>query len=211
MTSSPRIFQENFDINKNFVSGTNTALDVSANAKPFVNRLLIDITDPTIKFSDFFINAFPVQVTESLRMKVDHECKDFPIYLTWLNSVGGYDYWLFFKTNKQKIKTKLENPYTKNIDNLATSIGNIEITGKKVEPTIDFGARVMSEDMDGIAGLYGSPKVLYLTNPETWQVDGAKWRRVIINPGSLLVAESNISFLDVKMTMMLPIRNTQKE
>jgi hypothetical protein len=211
MTGFPRIFQENFDLNKNFVSGSNTALDISANAKPFVNRLLIDITDPTIKFSDFFINAFPVQVTESLRMKVDHECKDFPIYLTWLNSVGGYDYWLFFKKNKYKIQTKLENSHVKNIENLETAIGNIDISGKGIQPQIDFGARVRAEDMDGMAGLFGSPKVLYLTNPEGWQLEGPKWNRVIIKPGSLLVSESNFEFLEIKMSMLLPTLNTQKE
>jgi hypothetical protein len=206
-----KIFQDNFDINGNLISSGSTLLDVSVNAKPFVNRLNVDITATNRKFADFYITDNAIEVTERLRIKVDHECKDFPIYLTWLNSVGGYDYWLFFKTNKVKINTKLENQHLKNIDDLSTALGNIDITGKSIQPSVDFGARVKAEDMDGMAGLFGSPKVLYLTNPETWQTDGAIWRRVIIRPGSLLVSESNISFIDIKMTMLLPTKNTQKQ
>ena len=142
---------------------------------------------------------------------------DFPTYLTWLNSVGGYDSWLFFNSNQEKISTKIENAYVKNIDDLETAIGNIDITGKSIAPQIDFGALVSEGSMDGMASLYGSPKVLHLKNPETWQTDGAggtplpKWQRVIIKTGSLVVIESKKALMNVKMSMLLPTRDTQKE
>jgi hypothetical protein len=205
--TNTRLFIDTFDINNSPLFNGNVPLDVTQ--KPFVNRLLI--AQSAISYAEFYIEDNGTQVIETKRIKVDSECKDFPIYLTWINSLGGYDSWLFFKTNKVKIRTKLENQHLKNIEDLETSIGNIDITGKSIQPQVDFGARVQAEDMDGMAGLFGSPKVLYLTNPETWQTDGAKWQRVIIKPGSLLTSESNVSFVDIKLTMLLPTRNTQKE
>ena len=206
-----RVIQDDFNINNISAGSTSTLIDVSANAKPFVNRLNVDITGSSITNSDFYLTDNGVEVTERLKIKVDHECKDFPIYLTWVNSLGGYDYWLFFKTNTVKLKTKLENQHVKNIEDLESSIGNIDITGKAGQPQVDFGARVRAEDMDGIASLFASPKVLYLSNPDTFLTEGYKWIRAIIRPGSILIEESNLSFVEVKMSMLLPMRNTQKE
>lgn len=202
-------YKDYFDVNGGLISTDSDGLNTGQ--KPFVNRLTVDTVGINGDSVDYYIDNDGVEVTERKRMFIDNECKDFPIYLTWINSVGGYDYWLFFKTNKEKLTTKLENPYLKNVDDLETDLGNIEITGKTNSPQIDFGARVRAESMDGMASLFASPKVLWLTNPDTWQTDGPKWRRVIIKNGSLPKEESRKAFMEVKMSMLLPIRNTQKE
>lgn len=156
-------------------------------------------------------------ITEKKKIKIDNECKDFPLYLVWLNKLGGYDQWLFFKSHKKLTKTKQENMYIKYVPDLETSLGQQDITGKSAAPEIQFGAYVHEDDMDGMTSLYESPKVLLLTNPETWQTDGdggtplPKWIRVLIKPGSLLKFQSKQHYITVKMTMTLPLINTQKE
>ena len=158
-----------------------------------------------------------MRITEKKKIKIDHECKDFPIYLTWLNSLGGYSYWLFFKEHTENTKTKTQNKYIVNIQNLETAIGTNDITGKLANHEIKIGARVKAEDIDGITGLYESPKVLRLMNPETWQTEGEggnplpKWQRVIVKPGSIIILKTGIDFLEIKMTLELPFINTQKE
>ena len=158
-----------------------------------------------------------MRITEKKKIKIDHECKDFPIYLTWLNSLGGYSYWLFFKEHTEKTKTASENKYIKSIDDLENAIATDDITGKSADHTILIGGRMKAEDMDGITGLYESPKVLRLMNPETWETDGVggtpapKWQRVIIKPGSLTILKTGIEYLEVKMNLELPFINTQKE
>jgi hypothetical protein len=158
-----------------------------------------------------------MRITEKKKIKIDHECKDFPIYLTWLNSLGGYSYWLFFKEHQEKTKTASENKYIKSIADLENAISTNDITGKAAANTILIGGRMKAEDMDGIEGLYQSPKVLRLMNPETWETDSPTgtpapiWQRVIIKPGSLTVLKTGVDFLEVKITLELPFINTQKE
>jgi len=158
-----------------------------------------------------------MRITEKKKIKVDHECKDFPIYLTWLNSLGGYSYWLFFKEHSELTKTSLENQYIKSIEDLENAISTNDITGKSAEHTIQIGGRIQAEDMGGITGLYESPKVERLMNPDTWETDGTggtpapKWQRVIIKPGSITILKTGIEFLTIKMTLELPFINTQKE
>jgi hypothetical protein len=158
-----------------------------------------------------------MRITEKKKIKIDHECKDFPIYLTWLNRLGGYSYWLFFKEHNIKTKTKSENGYIQNIQDLETAISTNDITGKEAEHSISVGGRMKAEDMDGITGLYESPKVERLMNPDTWETDGPSggpaplWQRVIIKSGSLTILKTGIDFLEVKMILDLPFINTQKE
>ncbi len=150
-------------------------------------------------------------ITEKKKIKIDHECKDFPIYLTWLNGLGGYDSWLFFKEHSVNTKTKVSGKYTLNVQDLENAIGTNDILGKDIKPEMRIGGRIESDDMDGMQSLYESPKVLMLMNPETWEVDGAKWQRVIIKTGSLLVLKTRTSYLDVKLSLELPYRFKQKE
>ncbi len=158
-----------------------------------------------------------MQLTEKKNIKIDHECKDFPVYLAWVNSLGGYSYWLFFKQHTEKTKTKQENSYIPNIDDLETAIATNDITGKGASPTLDIGGRMKAEDMDGITGLYESPKVLRLMNPETWETDGVgntpapRWQRVLVKAGSLVTLRTRTDWLEVKLTLALATINTQKE
>ena len=86
-------------------------------------------------------------LTESKELKFNQDCHDHPIYLTWLNGVGGYDYWLFSKQH----------------------------------------------------------------NPDTWEVEGAQWVRVIVKTGSLLVLNTKSERLTIKMNLDLPYINKQIE
>lgn len=150
-------------------------------------------------------------ITEKKSIKIDHECKDFPIYLTWLNGLGGYDSWLFFKEHTTTTKTKVSGKYTLNVQDLENAIGTNDILGKDIKPEMKIGGRMLASDMDGMQSLYESPKVLMLMNPESWEVDGAKWQRVIVKTGSLLVLKTRTSYLDVKLSLELPYRFKQKE
>lgn len=150
-------------------------------------------------------------ITEKKKIKIDHECKDFPIYLTWLNGVGGYDSWLFFKERTETTRTKVSNKYVKNVEDLENAVATNDITGKDIAPQMKIGGRIEAEDMDGMQSLFESPKVMMLMNPDTWEADGAKWQRVIVKAGSLLTFKTRTSYLDVRLTLELNYRFKQKE
>lgn len=59
------------------------------------------------------------RVTEKKRVLIDQDCKPNPVYLAWLNKLGGWDYWLFSGT--QTIGDDIEsggefNPYVEDIE-----------------------------------------------------------------------------------------------
>ena len=150
-------------------------------------------------------------ITEKKKIKIDHECKDFPIYLTWLNGLGGYDSWLFFKEHTIQTNTKVISRYKSNIQDLENSVGTFDIVGKDISPRMQIGGRMEVEDMDGMQSLYESPKVMMLMNPNTWESDGCVWQRVVVRTGSLVTLTTRSSYLDVKLTLELPNRFKQQE
>ena len=144
------------------------------------------------------------RITEIKTVKINDGCGENPVYLCWLNKLGGISYWLFNRYKTEKTKTSINFPFSSNISNLETDQGNINISGKGVQPSYEIGASIPIADMDGIRGLYESGKVLMLANPTTWTTDGVKWKRVIITAGSLVVLKKDTSFYDVRLTLNLP-------
>lgn len=152
-----------------------------------------------------------MRLTEKKRIKIDSECRDYPIYLCWLNSVGGISYWLFSKKHTERTRTKQGKSYVKNINDLETAKGNLDYLTKDSVHSFRVGARVKQEDMDGLTGLFESPKVQMLMNPTTWEVDGAKWQNVQIGTGSLLILDTDTNYKDIQMDIQMPFLYKQKE
>ena len=150
-------------------------------------------------------------LSEVITVKKEIGCGDNPIYLCWINTLGGFDYWLFNKFQEQNLKTKIENSFSSNISDLETALGISNITGKSSGETIDVVSSISIDDIDGIKSLYESTSVFMLTNPTTWTTDGAKWKRVIVQPGSLKIFTTNKSFYNIKLSLVLPERFTQQQ
>jgi len=154
-----------------------------------------------------------MRLTEKKRIKIDSECRDNPIYLCWLNSLGGISYWLFSKNHTETTRTRAGKSYVKNISDLETAKGNLDFITKEAVHSFKVGARVLQEDMDGIEGLFESPKVQMLMNPATWQTDegGARWQNVQIKTGSLLVLDTATNYKDIQMEIQMPFLYKQAE
>lgn len=150
-------------------------------------------------------------LTEIITVKVKEGCGDNPVFLCWLNTLGGFDYWLFNKFQEQNLKTSFESSFSSNVSDLETALGVANITGKSSGENIEVGSSIALEDIDGIKSLYESTSVFMLTNPTTWTTDGCKWKRVIVQTGSLMVFKTNKSFYDIKLTLVLPERFTQQQ
>ncbi len=150
-------------------------------------------------------------LTEIITVNVKEGCSDNPVYLCWLNTLGGFNYWLFNKFQEQNVKTSIENSFSSNVSELETALGIANITGKSSGETIEVGSSISIDDMDGIKSLYESTSVFMLANPLTWETDGVKWKRVIVQPGSLMIFKTNKSFYDIKLNLVLPERFTQQQ
>ena len=150
-------------------------------------------------------------LTEVITVKIENGCGNNQVYLCWINTLGGYDYWLSNKLQEQNLKTKIENSFSSNVSDLETALGIANITGKSSGETIEVVSSVALEDISGMKSLYESTSVMMLTNPTTWATDGCKWKRVIVNAGSMMIFKTNKSFYDIKFTLTLPERFTQQQ
>lgn len=103
-------------------------------------------------------------VTESIIIKLDNECKDNPIYLRWINTLGGYDYFMFHFTNEIVFHTKSRGQFEKTYTSLAEKTASFS-RGKKAIKTIIVGAEGLSQnDYDGIyPDLFLSPSIYIVT------------------------------------------------
>ncbi|NQY41955.1 MAG: hypothetical protein HRT87_01210 [Legionellales bacterium] len=151
------------------------------------------------------------KIVKVISVKINKECHKYPVYLSWLNKIGGISYWLFDKENSTVTRTKTNGKYQSNVTDLETATGNINMIGKSIAPVLEVGARISESDMDGIRSLYESGSVEMLINPLTWQTEGVKWQRVLVKSGSLLVLKTGTSALNVKLKLELPMINSQQE
>jgi len=148
--------------------------------------------------------ALANELTEHKKINVVNKCINEPVYLSWLNDSSGASYYLFGKLNIDTISTKEVGYYERYVEDLTTAQGNDSILSKTVEKTTTVGALVNLQDMDGLSGLFKSPKVKILTNPLTWETDGPKWNDVRVQTGSLVIKETNKSLYEVEFTLILP-------
>jgi hypothetical protein len=148
-------------------------------------------------------------VTEKKRIRIDNGCKPYPVYVNWLNTLGGRDYWLFHQKQKTGLDVKSlgqVEPYTPDIQNAQ---GYIKDLGRTAVPRLTVGAYVRSEDVDAIKGILYSPNVVLLANPDTWQEEGCKWRTIFPDQGSFKLYDTDQTAHTIEISFDLPAINTQ--
>lgn len=119
-------------------------------------------------------------------MILDSTCYDEPIYLCWLNELGGWNYYLFHKTQLHALATGDEKTYKTNIEDLANAESSNEVLSLSSYEKITAGAENLTlNDIKLIATMLDSLKVQLLMNPLTWVADGAPvWQTVIPDRGT---------------------------
>lgn len=151
------------------------------------------------------------RVTEKKRIRIETNCIENPICLSWHNSLGGRSIWVFGRQNTRAIQTQVEGQYKSYEEDLETSIGSDEYTGKKTTPSLIIGGVIPIESMDGIEGLIESGKVEMLMNAETWETEGVVWQRVRVQPGSFIIKKASSKSKEIELVLLLPEINTPNE
>ena len=144
------------------------------------------------------------RITEIKKIDIEQECIDNPIYLCWLNNKGGYSYWCFSRKQSYLLDTAVDGSYKKFNEDIESATGIDELISKAARESIVCGGKIPNNKMDGIKGLLSSPKVMWLTNPESWSDDGCLWRRVIVSPGSFITLDTNQKRQLIQITLLLP-------
>jgi hypothetical protein len=156
--------------------------------------------------------------SEVKTINISSDCPDYPIYLKWINTLGGWSYWLFAFDQQKSINIGDAVTYENNITELSTADAKLEYLSKRAFPKIVCGANnVSTANLAGLKGLLYSPKVMMLTNPDTWETDGAgatplpKFQTVLVQPGSFNLETTRRGVADVEITLQVVEINVQTQ
>lgn len=147
-------------------------------------------------------------------------CVDHPVYLKWLNKLGGYGYWLFEFNHALDDQNETVDRFAPFVEELSTAKGWLKVLGKRSIPKMVIGASNIPVDkIEGLRGLLHSVSVEVLLNPPTpeevdawiadgtkmpWQVDGAKWVTVEVQPNTFRIKEARQVVASVELVIVLP-------
>lgn len=152
-----------------------------------------------------------------LRIDYDSTCYDAPVYLCWLNNLGGWDYWLFhtyYTDNLDINQTSIMRKYISDYENENTQK---DIVSRNPDPFLRVGAdNLTNQQIEGLKGLLSSPKVMMLTNKDEWfnsvgssPYVAPKWITVIVRDGSFEFPKSIVEHASIELEIELPTLNVQ--
>jgi hypothetical protein len=143
-------------------------------------------------------------VTEIKTIKIDRECKENPVFISWLNTYGGREHWLFHKVQTKGLITQNAGSFETYISDLSTSRGQINDISKSATPLLIINAYVDIEDIEGIKTMLYSPCVEMLVSESP-----IKWNTVRPQVGSFKLYDTSDLKATIQITLELPYINIQ--
>jgi hypothetical protein len=130
-------------------------------------------------------------------------------YIKWLNSFGGWNYWLFYKGN-DTLTTKdlgqIFNDYNDVVDTVSPYVS----IGKTSENNISVRQDNITEnEMQILNDLLDSPKVYLFTGKPNQRVTCKDWLEVNIKAGSFRVSNSKEKMNNLNLTIEIPTNTTK--
>jgi hypothetical protein len=193
-------------IRRNENSGTYTALGSITSGSGAVNRLKVSDACESVLIEygipDLF-GGFIKQgdLTETKQIKINQTCLERPLAVSWLNTLGGREHWVFSYNQIHTLDTQGGATYQPNIDDLETARSNIFDLQKFAQPKISVGANVDIEDIEGLKS------ILYSICVEIQTAQG--WIGVRPETGSFKILETKDTKATIEMTFVLPDINIQ--
>jgi hypothetical protein len=186
------------------VCGTGT-LEVSFEIGNAIGEIqLVDIyekKDGFWKLVNYFLDygASRVPMSEVKELKITKcECKN-PIYLKWIGPLGGWNYWLFERTQFVIDNAASTGEFGIYSDDISTQQSDSDYLGKEAYEAWTVGTEAVNDDeWKGLETLFNSPTVMVLVNPDTWKIDARdpsvevppQWLVVKVEPGKTPVKQT---------------------
>lgn len=145
-----------------------------------------------------FDSIFNIRLT-----KLTDFCTD-GIYIKWINSLGGWNYWLFSKGQTQT-KTKESGNLNNNFENLEDTISPLVSLGKTSGNQIKVQQKRLSkQDKTLLSDLLDSAKVYLFTGTPFSQNTFNDWIEVNLNNGNFTVENPRSNMYQFDFTLELP-------
>lgn len=191
------------DINKNAISAP-TILPVSD--APGVKSQDLDlIPGSVVKFLKLeVINVSnSEEITEAKFIEVFNECTDPFIYLKWLNTLGGWEYYRFGFSQSNLIDTSNLHEVSRNVMDWQNDSGMWDVIKKRANRRMQFGADDI-RDASQFESLATSIKVMAYIRPGLWHT-------VELNTGSFTFGTTRDRNITVQFSITMPDINIQNQ
>lgn len=133
----------------------------------------------------------------NFKRSLEQSCNTF--YVRWINTLGGWDYWLFEHKIYEALKVDNGNNYESYFDTISGISDFENVTFKNVSPAVNVGSNTLTKnDAEGLKILTTSPKI-YWYNEEI-----SKWIGVIVEPGTFQIRSSKDDYFNVELTFVKP-------
>lgn len=144
-----------------------------------------------------------MRITEIKTVDVEQCIPENPIYLTWLNPLGGWDYWLFGTRQQYTIQTKDLDTFQPVINYLQIANGIQESLGKEAYMKVKLGYEGLTRaKVEGIRHILTSPKV-YVINGSP---GSNNFQKLVVNidKGSYKVYDTGDGKHGLELTVIAP-------
>jgi hypothetical protein len=136
-------------------------------------------------------------ITINVKRPIEQSCNTF--YVRWINTLGGWDYWLFEGKIYEGLKVENGNNYESYFDNISDISDFENVTFKNVTPVVQVGSSTLTKnESEGLKILTTSPKI-YWYNEEL-----SKWIGVRVEPGTFNIRSTKDDYFNVELTFVKP-------
>ena len=130
-------------------------------------------------------------------------------YVKWLNSFGGWNYWLFNKGN-ETITTKDLGSINNDYDDVVDTVSPYIAIGKTSETTITLQQELITQkEMLILKDLLESPKVYLYTGIPYYIPNPLNWLEVNVKTGSFRVSNAKEKMNTLNIVIELPPNTTK--
>jgi hypothetical protein len=146
--------------------------------------------------SGLFLDAF-APITINVKRAIEQSCNTF--FVRWLNTLGGWDYWLFEGKIYEGFKVENGNNYESYFDNISDTKDFENVTFKNVSPAVQVGSNTLTKnEAEGLKVLPTSPKIYW------YNEDLSKWIGVRVEPGTFNIRSTKDDYFNIELTFVKP-------
>jgi hypothetical protein len=146
--------------------------------------------------SPLFLDAF-APITINVKRSIEQSCNTF--FVKWLNTLGGWDYWLFEGKIYEGFKVENGNNYESYFDNISDTKDFENVTFKNVSPAVQVGSNTLTRnEAEGLKVLPTSPKIYW------YNEDLSKWIGVRVEPGTFNIRSTKDDYFNIELTFVKP-------
>ena len=160
-----------------------------------------------VPFNDGF-NSVTMAGLDFQLEKINSYCNGH--YLKWMNSFGGWNYWLFYKGN-ETLNTKETGVLNNDFDNLDNTISPYLSLGTESSNTIQlFQDNITPDEMELLRDLLDSVKVYLFTGLPFTKSNITDWIEVSVKGGNFRLSNSREKLNNLSLNIDLPMNVNRK-